>query len=250
MDTKLLEEIGFSKGEIKVYFALIELNESTIGPLSKKSKITSAKVYIILEKLIKKGLASYVIKSGTKYFKCAPPEEIINYLDEKNKKIDEQKEELKNFISQIKSIPKTELKSVEIYEGFKGLRTIYNDAIKILKENKENFKGFSLGKEEYNFQDSVNFFKEYDGKRKIFGIKTNLLAPESQRSFMKDFTNQDDNIKIKFIPYSLPTGIIIYGNKVATINWDKEPTGFVINSKQIAQSYRNFFNDLWKIGCE
>ena len=71
MKTEILEEIGFSKGEVKVYFSLLELGETTIGPLSKKADVTAAKVYPILEKLAKKGLSTHVIKSGTKYFQAA-----------------------------------------------------------------------------------------------------------------------------------------------------------------------------------
>ncbi|MDP1694039.1 MAG: helix-turn-helix domain-containing protein, partial [Candidatus Woesearchaeota archaeon] len=77
MDNRLFEDIGFSKGEVKVYFALLDLGETTIGPLSKKSEITAAKVYPILEKLIKKGLVSFIIKSDTKYFSPANPKRIL-----------------------------------------------------------------------------------------------------------------------------------------------------------------------------
>ena len=42
MDIKILEELGFSKGEVKVYFALLELGESSIGPVAKKSGVTAS----------------------------------------------------------------------------------------------------------------------------------------------------------------------------------------------------------------
>ena len=43
-DTAVLRELGFTDGEIKVYFALFELGETTVGPISKKSRVTHAKV--------------------------------------------------------------------------------------------------------------------------------------------------------------------------------------------------------------
>ncbi len=45
----------------------------------------------------------------------------------------------------------------------------------------------------------------------------------------------------------MPTGVIIFGNKVATIVWRETPTAFVIKSKQVADSYKKFFEDMWKI---
>ena len=56
MDTKILEKIGLTNGESKVYLALLEIGLSSTGQIIEKSQITSSKVYIILQKLEKKGL--------------------------------------------------------------------------------------------------------------------------------------------------------------------------------------------------
>ena len=245
----VLREIGFSNGELKVYFALLELGESTIGPISKKSGITSAKVYPIIDKLTKKGLSSYIIKSGTKYFRVANPKQIINFLDEKNKKINKEKEELKKIIPQIESRQKLskEIQSAEIYETYDGMKTLYNESIEVLKENKEDFVGFSLGKEEYEYEESKYFFHEYDTKRRAFGIKVRLLSHESQKRFLKSITKGDKNISFRYLKYRTPTGVIIFGNVVATIIWGEIPTAFAIKSKKIAEAYKEFFEDMWKI---
>ena len=68
MNTEVLERIGFTKGEAKVYFALLELGESTIGPISKKSNVTVSKTYPILDKLTQKGLVTRVIKFKKNHF--------------------------------------------------------------------------------------------------------------------------------------------------------------------------------------
>ena len=83
MESQILEEIGFSKGEVKVYFAMGEIGETTIGPLSKRANITPAKVYPIIEKLNKKGLITEVIKSNIRYFSAVSPKQLLAYLDEK-----------------------------------------------------------------------------------------------------------------------------------------------------------------------
>src|SRR3989344_5935177 len=129
INTKILEEIGFSKGEVKVYFALLEIGETTIGPLSKKSDVTPAKVYQITEKLEKKGLSSHVINSGTKFFKAVNPRQIVAFLDEKIRKIEEEKKEIKKIIPSIEAKQKLskDSQSAEIYKTFKGMRSLYNE---------------------------------------------------------------------------------------------------------------------------
>jgi sugar-specific transcriptional regulator TrmB len=49
METKILGEIGLSKNEIKVYFALLELDKSSATPIMKKSGVPHSKVYPVLE---------------------------------------------------------------------------------------------------------------------------------------------------------------------------------------------------------
>src|SRR3989344_3052406 len=94
---ELLEEIGLTKSEIKVYLALLELGSSTTGPIVDKSGASSSKMYEILERLIQKGLAGYVIKSGTKYFEAADPKRLFDYLKEKKNKLDQQEKDLQQI---------------------------------------------------------------------------------------------------------------------------------------------------------
>ncbi|MFA6398795.1 MAG: helix-turn-helix domain-containing protein, partial [archaeon] len=68
MNSALLEKIGLSKGEIKVFLALNRLGESTVGKIVSESEVSKSKVYDILEKLIRKGLAGYIVREDTKYF--------------------------------------------------------------------------------------------------------------------------------------------------------------------------------------
>ena len=247
MNIKILEEIGFTQGEIKVYLALIELGEATIGPISKKAKVTPAKVYPILEKLKEKGLVTHVIKSGTKYFQVLNPNRIVNFLSEKENKIKEQKKVIKDLIPILISQQKQEAKQfATIYESFNGIKTLYDQMLDYHKKHKEDFTAFTLG-EEYKKKEVNIFFKNYDAKRKALGIKTKLLGLESQRKFLTKEYGANPNIQLKFIKYSLPTGVIVFGDNVVNLLWHKVPTAFVVHSKENAKAYRKFFNDMWKI---
>ena len=81
MNEKLLEEIGLTRGEIKVYLTLLKIGETTTGKIISEAKISSGKIYEILDKLIQKGLVSYTIKEKTRYFNAASP----NRIKEKRK---------------------------------------------------------------------------------------------------------------------------------------------------------------------
>ena len=247
MDYKILEDVGFTKGEIKVYFALIQLGESTIGPLSKRAGVTPAKVYPILEKLKEKGLITYVIKSNTKYFQSLNPNRILDYLKNKEKKFIQQKNEIQDLIPDIRSKQLIEAKQYAVvYESYNGVKTLYDEILKYLFEKKEDFLGFTLG-EEYA-GDQVNlFFKNISAKRKKLRIKTKLIGLEHQRKLLEKEYGGDSNMKIRYLEHAVPTGPIIWGDNVATLLWHEVPSAFVIHSKPNAEAYRKFFNDMWKI---
>ena len=56
MDERLLQDIGLTNGESKVYLALLNLGETKTGELAKKSQVSSSKIYKILDRLEKKGI--------------------------------------------------------------------------------------------------------------------------------------------------------------------------------------------------
>ena len=57
----ILKSIGLSEREIKVYLALLELGQTTVGPVATKTRIQHPKIYQTLEKLIDKGLVNFII---------------------------------------------------------------------------------------------------------------------------------------------------------------------------------------------
>ena len=247
---KILQGIGFTQGEIKVYLALIQLGESTIGPLSKKAKVTPAKVYPILEKLKTKGLITHVIKSRTKHFQALNPNRILDYIESKEKKLHTQKTEIKDLIPTLISQQESEAKQyASIYESYNGIKTLYDEILGYLHKNKEDFLGFTLG-EEYTTKQANIFFKNYDAKRRKLKIKTRLIGLKYQKKFLDKKYGEDPNIEIKYLKHAVPTGLIIWDDKVATLLWHEIPSAFVIHSKPNARAYRKFFNDMWKIAMK
>ena len=87
MDFKILEQIGLAESEIKVYFALMKLGSASTGPIIDEAKINHSNVYSILNKLIDKGLVSYIIKNNVKYFLASDPKNLIDLLNTKEKQI-------------------------------------------------------------------------------------------------------------------------------------------------------------------
>ena len=86
MNTKILEKAGLTNNEIKVYLALLSLGSVSAGEIIKKSELHRAAVYDTLERLMDKGLVSYVIKANRKYFEAAMAKNLVEIIEKKRKK--------------------------------------------------------------------------------------------------------------------------------------------------------------------
>ena len=100
----LLQQIGLTNAEINVYLALLELGSSTTGPIVEKSKASSSKIYEILEKLLQKGLVSFVIKNGMKHFEASDPQRLLDYLKEKETALKTQEQGLQQMLPELEFI--------------------------------------------------------------------------------------------------------------------------------------------------
>src|SRR3989338_3699858 len=72
-----LSTLGFTTLEIKVYLGLFKLGGSTANKISVETKLNRTNVYGALNKLIEKGVVSYVVKNKVKWFEAKSPSSVI-----------------------------------------------------------------------------------------------------------------------------------------------------------------------------
>jgi sugar-specific transcriptional regulator TrmB len=233
MDTSVLEELGLSKGEVKIYLTLLELGETKVGQVIEKSGMASSAVHNSLNILIDKGLISYIKKGKIKFYRAVPPKQIIDFIEEKKKKVLEILPELE--IRQKKAKEKQE---AEIFEGWKGITSLLHIMIEDAKKGDE-YLFFSADVNEKN-EEIQEFFRRYDLKRKEKGLTAKGLVPKYLK---KLFIGRP--LKIKCPNSPIPTNMAICNNNVAIISWEEKPIGYLINSNQIADIFRKFFYEIW-----
>lgn len=245
MEKEILREIGLTDGEIRVYTALIGLGKSSTGSIMEKSGISSSKVYLILEKLIEKGLVSFVVEENVKKFQVTNPNTIVEYIRKKKDNLQELEEKSKDLIVTINSLlGKYEEETVQIYKGFKGAETAFTRLIEETNEEGENLF-FSHDKEELE-DNVIMLFKRIKEKRLAKRIKTlGIVHPILKESF--ETKVKEKYYKLKFSKTAPPTPITIGKNSILLTLWGKEPLCIEIRSKRMAKKYSDYFYNLWKI---
>jgi sugar-specific transcriptional regulator TrmB len=247
MGIEILRKIGLTNGEIKVYEALGKLGRSSTGPIMDKSGISSSKVYLILEKLIQKGLVSFIIENNIKKFQITNPNNILTYLEKQQKELEKIKKDSKPFIEELtKTMGEYEEEVAQIYKGFAGLRIAFENLLGELGKGEE-FLFFSQSEEELTNKKAVTFFKNLHQKRIEKGIYTKGIADNSLKEiFQKRFIKQK-KFEAKFSHLTLPSAISIGKNRILLNIWGDNPICFEIVSKRIAERYREFFYKMWKV---
>jgi sugar-specific transcriptional regulator TrmB len=235
----MLEEFGLTSTEEKVYLALLGLGLSAAADIIKKTQLHRTTVYDILDRLIEKGLVSYVIQNKVKYYSAASPSKFLDIALEEKKQAEEKQKSAKDVIDKLKSI-KEEAKVeslAQIFIGVKGLKTVMNDII----ETGKDFVEFGV---EGKFEDVLPIYTEqWANQRRKKNIKARIICTKGSPSPTWKMN------EIKFLPreYQSPASTLIYGDKVAIFIEEEPVLIILIESRKLAQSYKNYFNLLWKI---
>ncbi len=245
MNEKLLEEIGLTKGEITVYLTLLEIGQTTTGKIIEKAQISSGKIYEILDKLMKKGLVSFILKEKTKYFQASSPNRILDYMHEKERDLKEKEQELQKEIPLLLDIQKSTKKEYEtkLYQGHKGIQTAIFEALEDLESDDEVLAMgiISSKKELFNI-----LWQKWHTERIRRKILCKSIFSDRGTDYYKVFKKMKQT-EVKVLGGITPSAIDIMGDKVLIFTYGEEPSCLVITNEEIAKSFTTFFETMWKI---
>jgi hypothetical protein len=127
-----------------------------------------------------------------------------------------------------------------VFKGKKGLKSVAEDVLKTKKEL------LVFGAEGKFVDELKHYAAQWHLKRKKLKIPVKIIYNEKIRKTKQKV--KFPILKMKFNPHLYDTLATtwIYGDKVAIIVWSEPSLTTLIRSKQVADSYRQFFNILWK----
>ncbi len=246
MYEEIMRKIGLTNSEIAVYSALVKLGSSTTGPIVKEANISSGKIYEILDKLIGRGLVSYIIKSGKKYFQTTEPSRFKEYLDLQQRDLEDIKKNLDGMIQYFEQRLKQpeEVQTAEIFEGIEGFKTFSEFCLKVLTKDMD-FCILGVSKEVNEIFGA--YLLDWQKRRAKKEVSLRVMYNEDARTYGKK-REKIKNTLVRYLPKNMttPALIEIFGSYVATLIVAPKPIIFLIKSKEAANSYLQYFNLVWK----
>jgi len=240
MDISILEDLGLTRAEIKVYMALLELGSSSAGKVLEKSNLQNSVVHRALNSLIEKGLISYILEGKKKIYQATDPENFHDFIEDKKKKFDEILPELKE---------KQKFSKVNTFgEIFKGKRGINQMYLTLLNSKGKEYNTFGGGSQVTYDVMGETWWKNLHVKRIAKKIPCRQVFDETIKKFGNEL-NKKKLTKIRFLPkeHAQLQETVIIGEFVGIAIFTENPYGILIKDKAVAEGYRKQFELLWRL---
>jgi|SRR5690606_2544810 len=249
-----LQSLGFTEKESKLYITLLEIGPNPVSSIARKAGITRTTAYAALETLKEKGLVSAIEQGGIQQYAGVEPEKLEEYAKNQQEKAEENYKKIKSIVPQLKSLTGDLVMApkVKYYEGAEGIKTIYNDTIEVLKKLPKNERiKLSYSSASEVAPDLRRFLDEYVKTRKKHHIMIKGIFPETEESRKYQKKSKQHFAEVKIMPEDISlefdTEISIYGNKISVMSLKPDRLhGAIIESPEIASSYRAVFEITWR----
>jgi len=244
MEIELLERLGLTKNEVRVYLHLLKSGISTTGPIMNELGISSSRVYASLQELIKKGLVTYFVRNNTKYYHSESPDYLLKITDELKSNLVPLVDELKKLKK-----PKEEGEYSMIFEGFNGFKQAFEILLKeCSKEDGILTIGFSPP--DFGLETLRIFLKKVDRERYKRKVPMKIIFDVNMKDTIGKDREQEPYTEVRYLPrgYITPAALSIFKDYVIHWVWRKKKIiAFLIKSKEVNESFRNYFELLWKL---
>jgi predicted DNA-binding transcriptional regulator len=242
MHQEILQDLGLSPNEAKIYEALLTYGGSSVSTISLRAKVHRRNAYDSVHRLMEKGLIYEVFSEGEIIYEAVEPVKLLEFIKEKEHRLDAVLPSLQTSFRERKA-----LQRAYIYKGIEGMKNYLREALRAGKDMYEfGAKGGWFDPRMMNF---TEWFLSEARKKKmrfhhIFDWEVKEKLPHVPKAVGKPY---------KFTPpqYSSESAIEVYGDRVVTFTGlglgklEDDVTIFVIVSPKLAESYQTWWQFMW-----
>lgn len=199
--------------------------------MAEKAGTKRPTTYLVLEELRLKGLAAKLPRKNNVVYLAESPEKILEEQRYREALI-------KNKLAELMALYNTKLEKpkVKFFQGEKTVRQLYN----LIFKEKEIILYGSIGAIEEKLPGLTATAADLIKAREL------LQADEKYLAYAKRELPSNHQIKIINKQNLFPADNIIYGNKLAIFSYKAEPLAVVIESDDVATTYKSMFEIVWQ----
>jgi predicted DNA-binding transcriptional regulator len=240
---QLLGRLGLDEKEVEVYLALFPLRVARVAAISKAAGQSRSHTYLVLRSLERKGLVSEIERGKVIHFVAEPPERLLAYLEDKEREIRSLKPLVQGVLPLLQNIsgPLIGRPRVTLLQGIDGMKQIYRDFLV------HEFVGIMNVQVMYDAFGTTAADLLFDSDIALRG-RDLLVDNDAARRYMREWVTTDV-YDFRLLPKHLffDTDTIVYGDTTVIFAYDDEKTIIRIDSHNVANSFRAWFEGLWEM---
>lgn len=238
MDFSILEDLGLTPAEIKVYLSLLELGSASAGIILRKSGLQNSVMHRALNSLIDKAIINYILEGKRKLYQATDPENFFNYIESKKVKFEE-------ILPQLKAKQKFSEKqeNVTIFKGIRGINEVYRQ---LREEKAKEYLSFGGG-EQCERRMGTAWWNNHHIKRIQNKLSARQIFDETVRKFGAELIKKPLS-KVRYLPaeFAQFQETVVVGNLVAITIFTENAYSILMRDHFVAEGYKKHFELLWK----
>ncbi len=248
MNNNFLTFFDLKPLEESVYRVLLVNSVLSATELAQKAGVSRTSVYDILTRLIEKGLVIEIREMDKKLFAIQPLEKIELLLKEKEEAL----KMAQNIVAELKDKrvkDVTEQPRLLVFRGKKALQEMMKDIFLYPEEII-----YSYSPPQKIFQTlGAKFMNDFHKKRILNNMRIKVIWPQAEIDILKKYPflipgiNKKREARSLVTSSAFPLGYMIYGNNVSFISSKEETFGFIVRSRELAETMKGQFDVLWEI---
>lgn len=237
--TTVLEQLGYTRNEARIYLAALGVEEATVAELARRANLPRSSAQATLLGMRAKGLMQYYTRRRRRFWAAENPDRLLLALREREAM-------LRSMIPELKAKRReAELgrPTVRAFYGADEIRLILDDMV----ETGHNILGI-VPWEEWRALFGDTFITEFIARRRQRMLSIRLLTPRTAFSVAMRTRDTDELRTTRFWPADtmITNSNFIYGDKIAIVTLNKTtPMGTVIEDPDVAHTMRVLFECLW-----
>ncbi|HIH37646.1 TPA: hypothetical protein HA245_01795 [Candidatus Woesearchaeota archaeon] len=236
---------GLSTSEQKIFKEVLRLGQTSAGRVTKNLGFHKGTVYNSLRRLEEKGLIG-VKEDATRRIYSINSLSLRKRLAEEKEQHEKKVEGLKKILHAAKQNEKADEGKVLVLSGVEGFKTFFDDLYSWAYQTKKEYYFMGKGNEMVEHL-GEDYYQRTQIKKKRLKLRCRVILNNiSRRLPVKKHVV--GNVRYLEMDYLSPVSTWMYGNTTVIVLWGSTPLQtIVIHSKGLTDSYRSFFENMWKM---
>lgn len=236
-----LERLGLSNKEARIYLALLNLGEVGASKIIKSTELHGQFVYNTLDTLEGRGLVQHSIVRGRKKFTAKSPDTLIILIDQQKRCAEMVSKKLKKMQG---------ANPLQQFDVYQGQEMFVRNEFELLKTSPVDSEILIIGGNGDKYRENHGkFFESYEYARKKKNVVVRYVGSEEQRHFLRHSQENRELFKYHLLPgaFGGEFTTTIFEDRINFYMFSEPIVVFSLKNKKIAESYRGFFETLWKL---